>query len=121
MSMAEFISAITVEGEAEYDTALSEAANSLVPEMEYPVFAIGIANDGTFTTNATVQMVKTAETLPNDWILTDEKTTDIQYNATIVPKWDEAYAVILERKMYFEGASDEEMVNDSRCKRRFFH
>ena len=74
MSMAEFISAITVEGEAEYDTALSEAANSLVPEMEYPVFAIGIANDGTFTTNATVQMVKTAETLPNDWILTDEKT-----------------------------------------------
>ena len=112
MSMAEFISAITVEGEAEYDTALSEAANSLVPEMEYPVFAIGIANDGTFTTNATVQMVKTAETLPNDWILTDEKTTDIQYNATIAPKWDEAYAVILERKMYFEGESDEEMVND---------
>ena len=112
MTMAEFISAITVEGEAEYDTALSEAANSLVPEMEYPVFAIGIANDGTFTTNATVQMVKTAETLPNDWILTDEKTTDIQYNATIAPKWDEAYAVILERKMYFEGESDEEMVND---------
>ena len=112
MSMAEFISAITVEGEAEYDTALSEAANSLVPEMEYPVFAIGIANDGTFTTNATVQMVKTAETPANDWELRDEKVTDIQYNATIYPKWDEAYAVILERKMYFEGASDAEMVND---------
>lgn len=112
MTMAEFISAITVEGEAEYDTALSEAANSLVPEMEYPVFAIGIANDGTFTTNATVQMVKTAETPTNDWEIKDEKVTDIQYNATIYPKWDEAYAVILERKMYFEGASDEEMVND---------
>ena len=112
MTMAEFISAITVEGEAEYDTALSEAANSLVPEMEYPVFAIGIANDGTFTTNATVQMVKTAETPANDWEIKDEKVTDIQYNATIYPKWDEAYAVILERKMYFEGASDAEMVND---------
>lgn len=112
MTMAEFISAITVEGEAEYDTALSEAANSLVPEMEYPVFAIGIANDGTFTTNATVQMVKTAETPTNDWEIKDEKVTDIQYNATVYPKWDEAYAVILERKMYFEGASDEEMVND---------
>lgn len=112
MSMAEFISAITVEGEAEYDTALSEAANSLVPEMEYPVFAIGIANDGSFTTNATVQMVKTAETPANDWEIKDEKVTDIQYNATIYPKWDEAYAVILERKMYFEGASDTEMVND---------
>lgn len=112
MSMAEFISAITVEGEAEYDTALSEAANSLVPEMEYPVFAIGIANDGSFTTNATVQMVKTAETPTNDWEIKDEKVTDIQYNATIYPKWDEAYAVILERKMYFEGASDAEMVND---------
>ncbi len=112
MSEAEFISHITVEGEIEYDTALSEAANSLVPEMEFPVFAIGIANDGSFTTNATVVMVKTAETPKNDWIVSDAVPTDIQFNATITPAYDEAYAVILERKTYFEGATDAQMVDD---------
>ena len=112
MSEAEFISHITTDGEIEYDTATSEAANSLVPEMEFPVFAIGIANDGTFTTNATVVMVKTAETPKNDWIISDEVATDIQYNATITPAYDEAYAVILERKTYFEGATDAQMVDD---------
>lgn len=112
MSEAEFIAHITVEGEIEYDTALSEAANSLVPEMEFPVFAIGIANDGTYTTEPTVVWVKTAETPRNDWQLSDEQLTDIQYNATVTPAYDEAYAVILERTMYFEGETDEQMVND---------
>ena len=112
MSEAEFISGITVNGEVEYDTALSEAANSLLPELEYPVFAIGIANDGTFTTNATVVMVKTAETPKNEWQISDEVITDIKYNATVTPAYDEAYAVILERKTYFEGSTDEQIVND---------
>lgn len=112
MSMAKFISTITVRGDYEYDTALSEVANDLLPEMDYPVFAIGIANDGSFTTNVTVKMVRTSETPRNDWKLGTETITDIQYNTTIIPKWQETYAVILERKMYFEGASDEDMVND---------
>lgn len=112
MSEAEFISHITVDGEVEYDTALSEVANSLVPEMEYPVFAIGISNDGSFTTDATVVMVKTAETPKNEWRISNESLTDIQYSATISPKYDEAYAVIFERKTYFEGSTDERMVND---------
>lgn len=111
MTEAEFITGITVDGEVEYDTALSEAANSLLPEMEYPVFAIGIANDGSYTTNATVVMVKTAETPRNDWLISDETVTDIQYNATITPAWDEAYAVILERQTYFEGMTDDQMVD----------
>lgn len=112
MSEAEFISHITVDGEVEYDTAMSEVANSLVPEMEFPVFAIGIANDGSFTTDATVVMVKTAETPKNEWTISDESLTDIQYSATVSPKYDEAYAVIFERKTYFDGATDEQMVND---------
>lgn len=112
MSEAEFISGITVNGEVEYDTALSEAANSLLPELEYPVFAIGIANDGSFTTNATVVMVKTAETPKNEWKISDEVISDIKYNATVTPAYDEAYAVILERKTYFEGSTDEQIVND---------
>lgn len=112
MSEAQFISSITVGGEIEYDTALSEVANSLLPETEYPVFAIGIANDGSFTTDPTVVMVKTAETPKNDWKISGETLTDIQYNATVTPAYDEVYAVILERKSYFEGATDEQMVND---------
>ena len=112
MTMAQFISYITVSGETVYDTALSDVANSLLPEMEYPVFAIGIANDGSFTTEPTVKMVSTGETEKNNWILGDEKVTDTQYNVTIYPAYDEVYAVIVERDCYFEGLSDQECVNE---------
>lgn len=112
MSMAEFISYITVSGESEYDTALTDVANSLLPEMDYPVFAIGIANDGSFTTEPVVKMVSTGETERNDWILSDKKVTDIQYDVTVYPAYDEVYAAILERDCYFEGLSDEQCVNE---------
>lgn len=112
MSMAQFISYITVSGESEYDTALTDVANSLLPEMEYPVFAIGIANDGSFTTEPVVKMVSTGETERNNWILSDKKVTDIQYDVTVYPAYDEVYAAILERDCYFEGLSDEQCVNE---------
>lgn len=112
MTMAQFISYITVSGESEYDTALTDVANSLLPEMEYPVFAIGIANDGSFTTEPVVKMVSTGETERNDWILSDKKVTDIQYDVTVYPAYDEVYAAILERDCYFEGLSDEQCVNE---------
>lgn len=112
MSMAKFISYITVSGESEYDTALTDVANSLLPEMEYPVFAIGIANDGSFTTEPVVKMVSTGETERNNWILSDKKVTDIQYDVTVYPAYDEVYAAILERDCYFEGLSDEQCVNE---------
>lgn len=112
MSMAEFISYITVSGESEYDTALTDVANSLLPEMAYPVFAIGIANDGSFTTEPVVKMVSTGETERNNWILSDKKVTDIQYDVTVYPAYDEVYAAILERDCYFEGLSDEQCVNE---------
>lgn len=112
MSMAQFISYITVSGESEYDTALTDVANSLLPEMDYPVFAIGIANDGSFTTEPVVKMVRTGETERNDWILSDKKVTDIQYDVTVYPAYDEVYAAILERDCYFEGLSDEQCVNE---------
>ena len=112
MSMAQFISYITVSGESEYDTALTDVANSLLPEMDYPVFAIGIANDGSFTTEPVVKMVSTGETERNNWILSDKKVTDTQYNVTVFPAFDEVYAAILERDCYFEGLSDEQCVNE---------
>lgn len=112
MTMAQFISYITVSGETMYDTALSDVANRLLPEMEYPVFVIGIANDGSFTTEPTVKMVSTGETERNNWILSDKKVTDIQYDVTVYPAYDEVYAAILERDCYFEGLSDEQCVNE---------
>ena len=112
MSMAQFISYITVSGESEYDTALTDVANSLLPEMDYPVFAIGIANDGSFTTEPVVKMVRTGETQKNNWVLTDKKVTDTQYNVTVFPAFDEVYAAILERDCYFEGLSDEQCVDE---------
>lgn len=112
MTMAQFITHLTVSGEKEYDTALSEAANSLLPEMAYPVFAIGLGNDGSFTTEPFVQMVSTTESPKNDWETMSEKVADTEYNVTIIPKWDEVYAVILERTVYFHGLSDQESVNE---------
>lgn len=111
MTMAQFITALTVSGEKEYDTALSEAANSLLPEMSYPVFAIGLGNDGSFTTEPFVQMVSTTESPKNDWITMDATATDTEYKVTIVPAWDEVYAAILERTTYFQGLSDQESVD----------
>ncbi len=110
MTMAQFITALTVSGEKEYDTALSEAANSLLPEMSYPVFAIGLGNDGSFTTEPFVQMVSTTESPKNDWITMDATATDTKYKVTIVPAWDEVYAAILERTTYFQGLTDQESV-----------
>ena len=114
MSMEQFISSITVSGKYTYDTAGSEAANSLIPEMEFPVFAIGIANDGTFTTEPTVVMVKTAESPVNSWTIQEgtEIITDTQYNITVNAAFDEVFAAIVERSTYFEGLSDEQIVNE---------
>lgn len=112
LSMPEFVAAVTSRGEISYDTALSEAANSLLPEYDYYVFAIGIGNDGTFTTNASVKVITTAETPRNEWKWNLEEYTDIQYDATIYAAYSETFAVLMERKMYFEGETDEQMVND---------
>ena len=110
MTMAQFITSLTVSGEKEYDTALSEAANSLLPEMSYPVFAIGLGNDGSFTTEPFVQMISTTESPKNDWVTMEETVSDTDYKVTIVPAWDEVYAAILERTTYFQGLTDQESV-----------
>ncbi len=112
MTEAEFVSTITKRGKTTYDTALSEVANSLLPEYDYYVFAIGVANDGSFTTEPTVIKVRTAETPRNEYIIKTSSTTDISYNADIYAKYSEAFAVMLERAVYFEGETDEQMVAD---------
>lgn len=120
MSMPQFISSITVSGKYTYDTAGSEAANSLIPEMEFPVFAIGIANDGSFTTEPTVVMVKTAESPTNSWTIQEgtEVITDTKYNITINAAFDEVFAAIVERSVYFDGLNDEQIVNELLAARR---
>ncbi len=112
MTEAEFVATITKRGKTTYDTALSEAANSLLPEYDYYVFAIGVANDGSFTTNPEVVKVRTGETPKNEYVIKSSTVTDISYNADIYAKYSEAFAVMLERAVYFEGETDEQMVAD---------
>lgn len=112
MSWAEFVTYLTKRGKYTYDTQTSEANNSLLPEYDYYVYAIGIANDGSFTTNPTVVKVTTAETPRNEYTVTNSAISDITYEFNILAAYSEAFAVMMERAIYFEGETDEQMVAD---------
>lgn len=112
MSWAEFVTYLTKRGKYTYDTQTSEANNSLLPEYDYYVYAIGIANDGSFTTNPTVVKVTTGETPRNEYTVTNSAISDITYEFNILAAYSEAFAVMMERAIYFEGETDEQMVAD---------
>lgn len=112
MSWAEFVTYLTKRGKYTYDTQTSEANNSLLPEYDYYVFAIGIANDGSFSTNPTVVKVTTGETPRNEYFVTNFDISDITYEFNIRAAYSEAFAVMMERAIYFEGETDEQMVAD---------
>ena len=112
MSWAEFVTYLTKRGKYTYDTQTSEANNSLLPEYDYYVYAIGIANDGSFTTNPTVVKVTTGETPRNEYTVTKSAISDITYEFNILAAYSEAFAVMMERAIYFEGETDEQMVAD---------
>lgn len=112
MSWAEFVTYLTKRGKCTYDTQTSETNNSLLPEYDYYVYAIGIANDGSFSTNPTVVKVTTGETPRNEYTVKTSKISDITYEFDIFAKWSEAFAVMMERAIYFEGETDEQMVAD---------
>ena len=112
MSWAEFVTYLTKRGKYTYDTQTSETNNSLLPEYDYYVYAIGIANDGSFSTNPTVVKVTTGETPRNEYTVKTSKISDITYEFDIFAKWSEAFAVMMERAIYFEGETDEQMVAD---------
>lgn len=112
MSWAEFVTYLTKRGKCTYDTQTSETNNSLLPEYDYYVYAIGIANDGSFSTNPTVVKVTTGETPRNEYTVKTSKISDITYEFDIFAKWSEAFAVMMERAIYFKGETDEQMVAD---------
>lgn len=112
MSWAEFVTYLTKRGKYTYDTQTSEANNSLLPEYDYYVYAIGIANDGSFSTNPTVVKVTTGETPRNEYTVTKSAISDITYEFNILAAYSEAFAVMMERAIYFEGETDEQMVAD---------
>ncbi len=110
MSWAEFVTYLTKRGKYTYDTQTSETNNSLLPEYDYYVYAIGIANDGSFSTNPTVVKVTTGETPRNEYTVKTSKISDITYEFDIFAKWSEAFAVMMERAIYFEGETDEQQM-----------
>lgn len=112
MSWAEFVTYLTKRGKYTYDTQTSETNNSLLPEYDYYVYAIGIANDGSFSTNPTVVKVTTGETPRNEYTVTKSAISDITYEFNILAAYSEAFAVMMERAIYFEGETDEQMVAD---------
>lgn len=76
------------------------------------MYAIGIANDGSFSTNPTIVKVTTAETPRNEYTVTNSAISDITYEFNILAAYSEAFAVMMERAIYFEGETDEQMVAD---------
>lgn len=107
-TMPQFVRAITQRG-AHTD---SESFTLLLPEYTYYAFAIGIANDGTLMTAASVTPVTTTESPKNEYTVNSEKVDDVSYSAYITASQSEAFAVLLERQCYFsETDSDADIIN----------
>lgn len=107
-TMPQFVTALTRRGA----TSDSDNFSGLLPEYTYYAFAIGVANDGTIVTNATVVPVMTTESPKNEYSVDTQKISDVSYEATITASQSEAFAVLLERQYYFsESDSDADIIN----------
>ena len=107
-TMPQFITEITNRG-AFSD---SESFSGLLPEYTYYAFAIGLANDGSIVTKASVTPVVTSESPRNEYTVDSEKVGDVTYSAHITASQSEAFAVLFERQYYFpEGTTDAEIIN----------
>lgn len=107
-TMPQFITEISVRGACS-DT---ESFSGLLPEYTYYAFAIGLANDGSIVTAASVAPIVTSESPKNDYTVDSETVGDVTYSAHITASQSEAFAVLLERQYYFpEGSSDADIIN----------
>lgn len=104
----EFISASTYRGEI---TVGEDVFVNLLPETTYYAYAVGVANDGTIVTDATVQPITTSETPKNEYAVSNERVTDVSYSATVTATQSETFAVMMERQYYFgEDDTDAEII-----------
>lgn len=94
---AQFIAQVTNRG----NISDSESFFNLLPEATYYAFAVGIANDGSAYTEATVVPVTTSETPKNEYTVSRESVSDVSYSAYVTASESETFAVMMERQMYF--------------------
>ena len=107
-SWPEFVSGVTFRGE---NTLGKDVFVNLLPETTYYAYAVGVANDGTIVTDATVQPVTTTETPKNEYSVSNERVTDVTYSALVTATESETFAVLLERQYYFnEDDTDAEII-----------
>lgn len=106
-TMPEFIYAMTVRGES----TDSQSFIDLIPESAYYAFAVGVANDGTAYTDASVEQFYTNETPRNEYEIVASNISDVGYTASISASQDENFAVMLERAVYFsEQDTDKDII-----------
>lgn len=107
-TMPQFVTALTRRGA----TSDSDSFSGLLPEYTYYAFAIGVANDGTLVTDATVVPITTGESPKNEYSVDTQQVSDVSYEATITASQSEAFAVLLERQYYFSADdSDADIIN----------
>ena len=90
----------------------SESFVNLLPETTYYAFAVGVANDGTIVTDATVAEIVTSETPKNEYSVKNERVTDVTYSASVTATQSETFAVMMERQYFFsDDDTDAEIIS----------
>ena len=90
----------------------SESFVNLLPETTYYAFAVGVANDGTIVTDATVTEIVTSETPKNEYSVNNERVTDVTYSASVTATQSETFAVMMERQYFFsDDDTDAEIIS----------
>ncbi len=90
----------------------SESFVNLLPETTYYAFAVGVANDGTIVTDATVAEIVTSETPKNEYSVNNERVTDVTYSASVTATQSETFAVMMERQYFFsDDDTDAEIIS----------
>lgn len=85
----------------------SESFVNLLPETTYYAFAVGVANDGTVVTAATVAPISTSETPRNEYSVSNERVTDVTYSASVTATQSETFAVMMERRYFFSDTDSD--------------
>lgn len=110
LTMPQFIDAITVRGDHSDDSF-----ENLLPEATYYAFAVGVANDGSVITEASVEEIHTTESPKNVWDVVLNEASDVSdtyCRATVYAEQKEAFAVMFELAEYFgETDTDADIIN----------
>lgn len=90
----------------------SELFQYLDAGTTYYAFAIGLGPDGTTTTPAAVREVQTEAQPVNTFAVEEVEIGFDKASFRVLPSQDEAYVALYELQEYFEGMSDQEMIEE---------